>query len=109
MNKKIRFWALVALIVLISTGCSTKNNSGQGSGDSSKPQPQVRVEALPSATPTLPALADNSAPTPEPSVSPTPGWIYYDPTPDEDALASQIQSMMDDIDRKLRNSNFVLK
>ena len=107
MNTKMKFWALVVMFALISAGCSTNNNSGQGSDN--KPKPQVRVEAMPSATPTLPGLADNSAPTPEPSASPTAAWMYYDPTPDEDALASQIQSMMDDIDRKLKSENFILK
>ena len=104
MTKKIRFWALAVFIVLVCAGCSTNNNSGQGNGD--KPQPQVRVEAMPSATPTLPGMMDNSAPTPEPSVSPTAAWMYYDPTPDEDAMASQIQNMMNDIDRKLNSANF---
>jgi len=105
VNKKTWFWALVALIALAVTGCSTNINSGQASGD--KPQPQVRVEAMPSATPTLPGMVDNVAPTPEPSASPTAAWMYYDPTPDEDVIANQIQSMMDDIDKRLNSTKFI--
>ena len=104
MNKKISLWALVILIVVVCAGCSSNNNSGNGSND--KPLPQVRVGALPSATATLPGIGDNSAPTPEPSVSPTAAWMYYDPTPDVDTIANDIQNTMNDIDHKLNNANF---
>ena len=70
------------------------------------PQPQIRVESLPSATPAPVEVITN---TPEPELTATPAVVYYDPTPDSDLLANQIESMINDLDRKLRNQNFILK
>ncbi|HEY3312132.1 MAG TPA: hypothetical protein VGK00_10880 [Anaerolineales bacterium] len=99
----------ITLLALITVGCTTGKNTGQG--EVTKPQPQVRVQALPSATATLPLPVEAAAPPPVASatVAPAAGQVYIEPTPDEDALVNQIDSMMDDIDRKLRNEDFLLK
>jgi hypothetical protein len=106
VNNTIKFLVIVSLVALLSTGCSSNNN---GNGDSLKPQPQVRVGARPSSTPEPTVQVDNLALTAAPSPSAAPAQLYYDPTPDEDAIANQIQSMMDEIDRKLKSNIFLLK
>ena len=100
---------MVVLISMVCAACSTKNTNGQGNGDDIKPKPQVRVGALPSDTPSAPVQVDVAAPTPEASPSATAAQLYYDPTPDEDAIVNQVQSLIDDIDRGLKSANFNLK
>ncbi|MCX6080237.1 MAG: hypothetical protein NTW32_11945 [Chloroflexi bacterium] len=106
MNKNIKVWVCVLIIVLFSTGCSTGDVSGQGQVDTTRPQPQVRVETLPSKTPEAVLEVTNTS---EPDLTATPAALYYDPTPDVDLLANQIESMIDEIDRKLKGENFSLK
>ena len=107
MNKPKKFWVFVAIIALLSAGCSTENTSGQGQSDALKPQPQVRVEALPSLTASPPQPTTEAVPSLEPTA--TSAQVYFDPTPDTEAIANQIEALMDEIDRKLKNENFVLK
>ena len=97
------------LLALITAGCSGEKNTGQGQAEVTKPQPQVRVQAMPSATATLPLPVEVAAPSPEPSATFVPGEVYIEPTPDEDAIVNQIDTMMDEIDRKLKNEDFLLK
>jgi hypothetical protein len=107
VNKKSMLWVFVALAALLSAGCSTDNTSGQGQGDAAKPLPQVRVEALPSATASLPPPTAVVTPSLEPSA--TSAQVYFDPPPDSDAIANQIDALMDEIDRKLKSENFIFK
>lgn len=108
---KIKFitGVLLAFVALLISSCSKNDNSGPLDLDPAKPQPQVRVMAIPSATaePTIPGV--ESSPTPEPIA--TAGSVLYliDPTPDVDAIADQIEGMLDDIDRRLNNNTFQLK
>lgn len=109
MSRKAVLWILLALIGLICTGCSTDNsNSGSSQTESVKPPPQVRVEILPSATSaSLPLPEETITPTLEPTAAPA--EIYVWPTPDEDAIINQIESMMDQIDQKLNRQDLNLK
>ena len=106
MKKKLFLVLLAAVFSLVLIGCSTDNSNGKT--DPNMPQPKVRVELKPTATPSPTQIIEPTA-TPEAVTSPTPEWFYYDPTPDSDSLASQIESMMDEIDRKLKSENFQLK
>ena len=106
MKNKLIFWVLVILTILVISGCSNDNTTGQI--DSSKPQPQVRIQTKPSATILVPTEI-STPPASEISATSTAAPIYYDPTPDSDSIANQIESMMDEIDRKLKSENFLLK
>ena len=107
MKRNLKFWILIVAVALLCAACSTDNSSGQGQqGDTTKPPPQVRVEALPSATALPPLLTDIVTPT----IEPTAAQVYVaPPPPDEDALANQISAMMDEIDRKLKSQDLLLK
>lgn len=107
INQKTIIWILVAAIMLFGSACSKDNNSGQGQVDPTKPPPQVRVEALPTLTPVpvLPTETVVAAPTVEAAAGPVFAW----PTPNEDEIANQIESIMDEMDNKLKNQNFILK
>ena len=91
-----------------TTGCSSNNSDNQGSVDPSKPKPQVRVEAMPSATLILTPVLTPTLMA-EPTSVATPVQVFYDPTPDVDQLADQIDAMMTDIERKLNGEKFILK
>jgi hypothetical protein len=107
MAQKTKFWILVAVVVVLCTACSTDNSSGEGLGDVTKPPPQVRVEALPTGTapPPLPPTEVVIVPT----LEPTAAQVFFDPTPDVDTLADQIDSMMNEIDQKLKSQNINIK
>ena len=108
MNRKNSLYFFLAATILMCAGCSTGNTSGGKQTEAVKPAPQVRVEAMPSATATLPLPVDETVPaTIEPTA--TLSQVYILPTPDEDAIVNQIDGMMDDIDKKLRNQDFLLK
>lgn len=108
MNKKSIVAVLLILVSLASAGCAGKTSSqGEKSGASNLPQPQVRVEALPSATP-APTLKVEAVVLPPTASATAPVLQYYiEPTPDEDAIANQIQSLIDEIDQKLQSQNFI--
>jgi hypothetical protein len=106
VNKKICSTLLLTLAVLVFAGCSGGNTSGQG--EALKPLPNVRVEALPSSTPAAPQPATAEV-TGTPGASPTAPVLYYDPTPDSDAIANQIQAIIDDINRRLQIQDTSLK
>lgn len=109
MKKLFVTGVLLAIVALLISSCSKKDTSGPLDQDPAKPQPQVRVMAIPSVTavPTIPGV--EISPTPE-SIA-TPGTVQYliDPTPDVDAIADQIEGMLDDIDRRLNGNTFQLK
>ena len=107
MDRKAKLWILVIVVALLCSACSTDNNSGKGQGDETKPPPKVRVEALPTGT-ALPPLPTEAA-TVAPTLEPTAAQVYIEPTVDEDALANQIEAMMDDIDQKLKSQNINIK
>ena len=111
MNKKTKFWVFIALIALLSAGCSgNNNNSGQDQGDAPKPLPQVRIVVNPSATTSPTAQVENTLSAPEATAT----VIAYDqaltidpePTADLDAIANQIEALMDDMDKKLNSENY---
>ena len=110
MKLKTKFWVFIALIALLTAGCSTDNTSGNEQGDTSKPQPQVRVVVNPTATASLPVVAENTPAAPEPSATvTTPDQVLTsepEPTADEDAIANQIESLMDDMDKKLNSADY---
>lgn len=97
---------LLVISLLLITGCSTGNHSGDT--DSNMPQPQVRVELKPSPTP-APVLVTESTATAEATAVPTAAFLLYDPTPDAETIANDIQAMMDQIDSQLKAENFQLK
>lgn len=108
MKRKTTLWFFLALVVLVCVGCSTDNSiSGNGQAEAVKPPPQMRVVALPSATATLALPEQALAPTLEPTA--TSAQIYTWATPDEDAIVSQIDAMMAEIDRKLNSQDLILK
>ncbi|MEI7847855.1 MAG: hypothetical protein WCK35_18790 [Chloroflexota bacterium] len=107
MKKQFIFSIMVFLVFIFTVGCSKDNTTGQM--DPSKPQPQVRIEIKPSPSTVVIATALNPETTSEAIVTVTPAQLLYDPTPDSDAIANQIESMMDEIDRKLKSENFQLK
>ncbi len=72
------------------------------------PQPQVRVQLKPTATPEAEIQIDPTA-TAEFTALPTTAYLLYDPTPDAEAIANEIQAMMDQIDSQLKAENFQLK
>ena len=100
------FMAIITL--MIASGCSTENNSVQDQENPAKPQPQVRIMLLPSET-AAPTQTNQNTSTPEASPTAAIVQAYIEPTPDVDAIANQIEALMDEIDRKLRNENFQLK
>ena len=106
MIKQLLKWALLVLLLTMLMGCST-DNSTVGK-NTTKPQPQVRIETKPSPTP-ISATTVVTEVTSEPIQTNTPGPIYFDPTPDSDAIANQIEALMDEIESKLKNENFQLK
>lgn len=102
--KKFLFLALMIFGLLTAAGCSAGNTEqGEKRTAANMPLPQVRVVPMPTATP-----APTGTPTQAPPASATaPQLQYYiEPTPDEDAIASEIQGLMDEIDRKLQSMNF---
>ncbi len=109
MKKLFVTGILLAFVALLLGSCSKNDTSSPLDQDPAKPKPKVRVMAIPSATaePTIPGV--ELSPTPEPSA--TPGTVQYliDPTPDVDAIADQIEGMLDDIDRRLNGNTFQLK
>jgi hypothetical protein len=109
VKNKTAFWILWILIALACAGCSTDNTVGGNQTEAVKPPPQVRVEAMPSATlaPTTEAPASTLEPTLEPTVAQVQAGVW--PTPDEDAIVNQIDAMMDQIDQKLRSQDLLLK
>ena len=94
---------------MILTSCSKNDNSNKNQNEVPKPLPQVRIVVMPTATDSIPLPTEISTPTPAPENTATPMVIYYDPTPDVEFLANQIEGMMDEIERKLRSENFILK
>jgi hypothetical protein len=106
MKRKVKFWILVLFAAMLCTACSTDNSSGQGQEDATKPPPQVRVGTLPTAT-ALPPLPTETVLVP--TLEPTAAQVFIWPTPDEAALEAQINSMMDEMDRKLKSQNTTVK
>ena len=106
MERKLKFLILVTVVAVLCSACSTDNSSGQGQGEATKPPPQVRVGILPSATapPPLPTKAGAV-----PTLESTAAQVFIWPTPDEDALADQIDAMMNEIDNKLKSENINIK
>jgi PBP1b-binding outer membrane lipoprotein LpoB len=105
-QKRIRLYILFTFAALVFVGCSGGSNSGQA--EALKPPPNVRVEALSSSTPAAPQMI--AEPSVTPTVTPTAQVVYfYDPTPDSDALANQIQAIIDDINRRLQGQDTTLK
>jgi predicted small secreted protein len=107
MSPKRRFTILLALTVVLTAVLLAGCSGGSGQGDTLKPPPNIRVAELPSATATLEVPAMEIPATP--SLVPTAAVVYYDPTPDSDALANQIDSAINDIEQKLRSQNLLLK
>jgi PBP1b-binding outer membrane lipoprotein LpoB len=111
VNKKISFLIFIMLMALLIAGCSTDNSSGKDQSDASKPQPQVRVVVNPTATasPSAPPV-ENTPSAAEPSATVTaPEQVLTtvpEPTADEDAIANQIESLMDDMDKKLNSADY---
>lgn len=108
-SRKFSFVFLAAaILILIGAGCSGKKDLTPA-GSNPKPPPQVRV--IPGATGTLEAAAEaTQSVTQTATLTPSGGQtVLIDPTPDDQALADQIQAMLDDITRKLRNENFIFK
>jgi hypothetical protein len=93
-------------VVVLCTACSTDNSSGQEQGAATKPPPQVRVETLPSAT-ALPPLSTETVVVP--TLEPTPAQVFVWPTPDEDAIGDEIDSLINEIDNKLRSQDINIK
>jgi hypothetical protein len=106
MERKTKFWILVTVVAVLCTACSTDNKSGQGQGDATKPPPQVRVGALPSATAPPPLPSEAVA---VPTLEPTAAQAFIWPTPDEAAIEDQIGSMIDEINNKLKSQNINIK
>jgi len=104
---KQKYFVISLLIscILVITGCSTGNS---GNADKNMPQPQVRVQLKPTSTPE-PTKQIEAAATAEVTSAPTAAYLLYDPTPDPEALANDIQAMMDQIDSQLKAENFQLK
>jgi len=95
---------LITLFALGSAGCSTDNTSTGGSQtEAVKPPPQVRVETMP-PTATLPLPEELLTPTLE--LTATPAQVYTWPTPNEDEIINQIDSMMDQLDHSLNTQKF---
>jgi len=108
MNKFIKFLVLMMTLAAFTIGCSSNNSGNQGSDDPSKPKPQVRVEVMPSATLTLaPVVTSTIEPAPSPAA--TAAQVFYDPPPDVDQLAEQIDQMMTEIENKLGGEKYILK
>ena len=106
MERKIKFWILVIVIAALCSACSTDNKSGQGQEEATKPPPQIRVETLPSLTPPPPLSTETVV---LPTLEPTAAQVFIWPTPDEAALEDQINSMMDEMDNKLKSENINIK
>jgi len=105
VKKYASLFALLLVTAVLLSACSSEGTSGQAVNP--KPPPNVRVQALPSATaspePPQPEIAPTSSPQPTEQV------YYYDPTPDPAALESEIEAVMDDIDKKLNSQDLLLK
>ena len=109
MNKKILPGVCISLALLFGAGCSTQNNDGSGRTANNIPLPHVRIEAMPGVTVIPGQTVEPAAPSPEATATaPVYYEFYVEPTPDEDAIAAEIQSLIDDITRKLQSENFVL-
>jgi len=107
VNRKAMTWIFLALIALMCAGCSTDNTTSGGSQDTVKPPPQVRVEAMPTATVVFSAPTEAAAATLEPTAAPA--QVYYPaPTPDEDAIMNQIDSTISDMNQKLNSQSLLL-
>jgi hypothetical protein len=111
-NSKIKFWmwALVAVVAILCSACSTDNgsSSNQGQAEATKPPPQVRVETLPTLTP-IPVIPTETgtAPTVEPTAQAAQGYEWQ--PPDIDAQADSIAADIADIQNQLKNQKFILK
>lgn len=93
------------MIALLCAGCSTDNTSGQD-GETAKPPPQIRVEAMPTATATLVPPTEVVTVTPEPTVA----QVYIAPEPpDEDAIANDIDAIIADMNRNLKSQDLLIK
>ncbi len=103
MNRTIKVLVCIAMLSLFVAACS--NGGTNNPAATSMPQPQVRVGSLPSAT----AAEIEATGTPEPILTPTQAAVFYDPTPDVDQLANQIDNMINDISRRLKSQNYILK
>ena len=106
MERKAKFWILVIIVAVLCAACSTDNSSGQGQEDATKPPPQVRVEILPSLTPPPPLPTETVT---VPTLEPTAAQVFFWPTPDADALANQIDSIMSEMEQKLKSQNINIK
>jgi uncharacterized lipoprotein len=113
VNNKTGFLVFITIIALLMAGCSSDNNNTSGSdqGDASKPQPQVRVVVNPTATAGLPAVAaENTVSAPDSTTTVTaPEQVLTsepEPTADEDAISNEIESLMDDLDKKLNSEDY---
>lgn len=108
MNHKAvkKFFGLITLAAFLLGACSNKDVSENIPETPTMPNPQVRVELLPTLT--MAPTVENLAPTAEPTLTQE-VQIWFDPTPDVDALANQIESALDEIQRGLNNQNFNLK
>lgn len=105
MKQKIVYWLVI--LAVLTGGCAGKQNvSEAGPATATMPNPQVRVEQLP--TQTMMPTVENLAPTAEPTLTQQ-VQIWFDPTPDVDAIAAQIEAALDEIERGLKNQNFDLK
>ncbi|HEY3311047.1 MAG TPA: hypothetical protein VGK00_05340 [Anaerolineales bacterium] len=105
MKKIISFLLFAIITGLLLAACTTENT--KHNEEPSMPQPQVRVGALPTVTAAPPNPMEMAAPSPAASSTATPALYYIEPTPDEDAIANQIQALMDEIDRKLQSEKFI--
>jgi hypothetical protein len=106
--KKTFLWILLFTVALLATACGPGQNSDQETPSATLAPPQVRVTTMPpelSATPDLTAAAMESTPTPA-AASQVQAWPTVD---DEQFLLSQIDGLLDKIDRNLRNTDTDLK
>ena len=93
---------------MLCAGCSTDNITSGSQTQVAKPPPQVRVVAAPSATATI-AITEEAVVAPTSEATATSAQVYVWPTPDEDAILNQIDTMIEDINQKLNSQDLLLK
>jgi hypothetical protein len=99
---------LVMLLLLANLSLAACQDKGQTAQEITLPAPQIRVEQLPSATPSLEPVS----PTPEVTLgpSPVPQQVQAWPTVDEEAwLISQIDALLAKVERELNSTDTRLK
>lgn len=110
MNRKLKFWILLAVIAVLSSACSTDNNSSsrQDQDTATKPPPQVRVESLPTFTP-APVLPTETGIAPTVAPAAPAGQDYGWQPPDIETQANGIEADINEIENGLKNQKFILK